>query len=95
MGSFINKIKIFFRRRKVADKGADAEKVTLPGTYLKQEDVGKKVFEKTGRLREGVGQSSTVKRNNELAQSPQQKRNRDSIKRISRQKFDQMKEEES
>jgi hypothetical protein len=30
-----------------------------PGLEEKQENVGKKVFEKTGQLREGVGQSST------------------------------------
>jgi hypothetical protein len=34
----------------------------IPGTYdTKSEEVGKQVFEKTGTLREGVGQSSTLK----------------------------------
>jgi hypothetical protein len=39
----------------VTDKGP-----IIPGLDETSEDVGKKVFEKTGRIREGVGQSSTV-----------------------------------
>lgn len=31
----------------------------IPGLEEKEENIGKKVFEKTGQLREGVGQSST------------------------------------
>ena len=31
-----------------------------PGLEEAQEDIGKKVFEKTGRTKEGVGQSSTL-----------------------------------
>ena len=43
------------------ESGKDKEVKPIPGTYdKKEENVGEKVFEKTGSLREGIGQSSTT-----------------------------------
>ena len=45
------------------------EKEKFPGTQETRKDVGKEVFEKTGRIHEGVGQSSTrVHRQNVIPQ---------------------------
>ncbi|MBX9851162.1 MAG: hypothetical protein K2X86_05320 [Cytophagaceae bacterium] len=44
-----------------SESGKEKEVKPIPGTYDKKEqNIGEKVFEKTGSLREGIGQSSTT-----------------------------------
>lgn len=63
MRNLIDKVKNIFKPKEEPEDQSSklVEEPIIPGTYEKKEDVGKKVFEKTGKLREGVGQSSGPK----------------------------------
>jgi FtsZ-interacting cell division protein YlmF len=56
MMNFLKKVKNLFS----INPTDEAKSPVTPGTDTPKEDVGKKVFERTGKLREGIGQSSTV-----------------------------------
>jgi len=57
MMNFLKKVKNLFS----ANPAKEVKSPVTPGTDKSpKEDVGKKVFEKTGKLREGIAQSSTV-----------------------------------
>lgn len=63
--SFSGNVKSKFRKIFSTEKPQqETEKEKLPGTQEVKKDIGKEVFEKTGRIREGVGQSSTRSRQN-------------------------------
>lgn len=60
MWNMIKKVTAFFKDEKPqAEESKASTGPEMAGSYNKRENIGKKVFEKTGKIREGVGQSST------------------------------------
>lgn len=74
MMNFLKKVKNLFSINPVKETNPVKEGNTpvTPGTGKSpKEDIGKKVFEKTGKLREGIAQSSTVIEPEYTSEKPQ------------------------